>query len=357
VRLLASVRRAYRKRRYWQWLIRDERRNPFHPPWSERLRAWRRGFLSRSDRWLGLEGREAGEYLTDLARYLRTSDLNEPYARVLDDKLVFHEVFRRYPGLLPEAYALLRRGTVIPISPTVRIASFDDVLRLLSESGRLVLKPTTGGGGVNVTVLDARRAQDRIALGGVRHTLAEARAFLMTRREQLVTEYVECGEYARAIFPDSSNTVRMLTVWEEETGESFLPYAIHKFGTSRSGGVDNFARGGVAAWVDVESGRMGPAISMGPDGRPVYSPVHPETGAPVEGVIVPRWGQAVDRMLRLARDHPYLPHVGWDLAITDDGLRVFEGNSFTGNEVFQLQRPLLSHPRLRRFYQRRGVVS
>ena len=357
MRPLASVRRAYRKRRYWQWLIRDERRNPFSPPWSERLRAWRHGFLSRSYRWFGLDAREAGDYLTDWARYMRTSDLNEPYARVLDDKLVFHEVFRRYPGLLPEAYALLRRGTVVPISSTVRIASIDDVLGLLTRNGRLVLKPTTGGGGANVMVLDGRRAQDGIALGGVGRTLVEARAFLQSRREQLVTEYVECAGYARAIFSGSSNTVRMLTVWEEETGEAFLPYAIHKFGTSRSGGVDNFARGGVAAWIDVESGRMGPAISMGPDGRPVYSSVHPETGAPVEGVIVPRWREAAERMLQLARQHPYLPYVGWDLAITDDGLRVFEGNSFTGNEIFQLERPLLAHPGLRRFYQSRGVIS
>lgn len=356
MRPLAVLRRVYRKRRYWNWLIRDERRNPFHPGWAERWRAWRRGFLSRNYRWFNLDGRDASEYLTDRARYLRTSQLNEPYASVLDDKLLFHEVFRRHEGLLPETYALLRRGAILPMSSRERVESLDDVLRLLAERGRLVVKGTTGGGGARVAVLQRAAADcgalfdgDRVGEEGLRRRLASL-------REHLLMEYVDSASYARDIFPGSSNTLRILTVWEEETREAFAPYAIHRFGTRRSRGVDNFARGGVAAWIDAETGAMGPIVGIGPDGRPTYSPVHPETGARVEGVVVPRWAEAVDRMLALAREHSYVPYVGWDLVIADDGIRVFEGNSFTGYEVFQLQRPFLAHPRLRRFLQRRGVI-
>ena len=350
----AILRGAWRKRRYWKWLIHDERSNPFHPGWGERLRAWRKGFLSRNYRWFGLDGRDASDYLSDRVRYLGTSSINEPYANVLDDKLLFHEVFRRHDGLLPDAYALLRKGQVIPLSAE-GVASVDAVLDLLTVERRLILKPTTGGGGAGVTVLE-RCADGRFSVGGEPRSRDETREFLATRREQIVEQYVECAAYARAIYPGTSNTIRVLTVWEEETEQAFLPYAIHRFGTRRSNGVDNFARGGVAAWIDVETGTMGPVVSMGPDGRPAYSRVHPETGAAVEGVIVPHWARLAERMVALAADYPFIPYVGWDLVITDAGMRIFEGNSFTGAEVFQLQRPLLAHPRLRRFYQRRGVI-
>jgi hypothetical protein len=353
---LAVLRAVYRKRRYWKWLIRDESRNPFHPGWGERWRAWRAGFLSRNYRWFGLDGRDASEYLTDRARYLRTTSLNEPYASVLDDKLLFHEVFRRHEGLMPETYALLRRGRVLPMSARERVGSLDDVLRLFAARGRLVLKGTSGGGGAGVAVLRRAEPGGGAILDGAPIDEESLRRRLSALREHLVMEYVDSAAYSRAIFHGSSNTVRILTVWEEDTGQAFAPYAIHRFGTSRSRGVDNFARGGVAAWIDAESGAMGPVIGIGGDGRPTYSPVHPETGARVEGVVVPRWAEAVERILALAREHPYLPYVGWDLVITDDGIRVFEGNSFTGYEVFQLQRPFLSHPRLRRYLQRRGVI-
>jgi len=353
---LAVLRAVYRKRRYWKWLIRDEYRNPYRPGWGERWRAWRHGFLSRNYRWFGLDGRDASDYLTDRARYLRTTDLNEPYTNVLDDKLVFHEVFRRHEGLMPETFALLRRGAVLPISSRVRVASLDDVLRLLAEKGRLVLKGTTGGGGARVGVLQRAEPGGSFLLDGAPVDAESLRRRLAALREHLVMEFVDSAAYARAIFPGSSNTLRILTVWEAETGEAFASHAIHRFGTSRSRGVDNFARGGVAAWIDLETGAMGPVVGVDSGGRPTYSPFHRETGARVEGVVVPRWSEATGRMLALAREHSYVPYVGWDLVVSDDGIRLFEGNSFTGYEVFQLQRPFLSHPRLRRYLQRRGVI-
>jgi hypothetical protein len=196
----------------------------------------------------------------------------------------------------------------------------------------------------------------RVAIGGEPRPAAEARAFLAGLREHLLMEHVEAAAYSRAIYPGSTNTLRILTVWEDDTGEAFLPYALHRFGTSRSGGVDNVSGGGVAANVDEETGKMDRVVAVGSDGRPVYASVHPDTGAPIEGVVVPGWADAAARMLALAREHPYLPYVGWDAVITDSGVRVLEGNSFTGADVFQLRLPLLAHPRLRRYFERHGVV-
>jgi hypothetical protein len=54
---------------------------------------------------------------------------------------------------------------------------------------------------------------------------------------------------------------------------------------------------------------------------------------------------------------PYLPYVGWDVVVTDDGIRILEGNSNSGLDGIQHYGPLLADPRVRRFYESRGAMS
>jgi hypothetical protein len=121
--------------------------------------------------------------------------------------------------------------------------------------------------------------------------------------------------------------------------------------------MDNFTQGGVAALVDPETGRLQLGIRVLPSGRPEAVERHPDTGAEITGLVVPRWRETVERVLAVARDHPYLPYVGWDVVVTDEGIRILEGNSNSGTDILQVHGPLLADPRIRRFYERRGVLS
>jgi hypothetical protein len=352
---LSRVRAIYRKRRQWRWLIQDERNNPSGPSWSERLRAWRKGFLSYTHRFYGLDGRDASDYVSDRTRYLHISFLNEPYATVLHDKLLFHEVFRRHKRLMPELYAILRRKNISPMSDREWIGSIDDVLSLLSRKGRLVVKGTWGHGGYTVAVLEER--DGAVFLGGVAQSADEFRRFLATRRRHLLMEYVEQAAYAREIFPHSANTIRLQTFIDDETGEAFMPLAMHRFGGRDTRGVDNFTAGGAAANIDVETGVLGRGIREGSDGRPVWIERHPDTGARITGLVIPRWRETVAGVVAIAREHPYLPYVGWDVLLTDDGFRILEGNSNTAIRIFQAEKPMLADPRIRKFFQRRGAIE
>ena len=109
--------------------------------------------------------------------------------------------------------------------------------------------------------------------------------------------------------------------------------------------------------VDPETGRLGAAIRVLPNGRPEAVDCHPDTGVKIEGAVVPGWHDALARVLEIAREHPYLPYVGWDVVVTDQGIRLLEGNSNSSTDLLQVHGPLLVDPRIRRFYKRRGVLS
>ncbi len=355
MRLFARIRNLYRQRQQWTWLIKDERKNKYHPSWSQRLRAWRKGYLSQHYIWYGLDRHDDTDFVSDRIRYIRTPGLNGPYRVLLDDKLMFREVFRRHEDLMPEAYALVRQGRVLSLSRDEPIGSVDDIVRLLARKRRLVVKPITGGGGANVVFLEHR--DGGVAINGEVRDLDAARKQIARLRNHLLVEFVEQAAYSREIFPGSVNTLRILTLIDDDDPQPYMACANHRFGTRHTKGVDNISQGGLAALMDLETGVLGPGLRADRNGRPEPVDRHPDTGTPIAGVTVPRWRETVDRIVALAREYPYLPYVGWDVVMTEDGFRILEGNSFTGLEIFQLHKPMLADPRVRRFYKRRGVIQ
>lgn len=356
MQLTALAKDVYRKRQYIRWLIHDERSNRRDISRTERMRAWKAGFLSLTYRMCQIDRFGPKDYVTDRMRYLKTPFLNGAYSVVLDDKLIFNEVFRRHPGLLPETYALLRRDVVLPLTAD-RVASQEDLLRLLERKRRLVIKPTTGGGGGHVVILEPRADGAAGAVwNGEPQTAERLRERLRSSRDRLVMEFVEQAPYAREIHPGSANTIRVLCLWNDDEKAPFVARAVHRFGSPATGVVDNITQGGLDALVDLDTGRLGPGARMTPQGRPEFHDHHPDTGARIEGVQVPRWRETVAALLAVHSKYPELPYVGWDVLMTDDGFKLLEGNNMSGLWMFQVHGPLLAEPRVRRFFERRKVV-
>jgi hypothetical protein len=121
--------------------------------------------------------------------------------------------------------------------------------------------------------------------------------------------------------------------------------------------VDNSMAGGLAAAIDLDTGRASKAVSFPTRASPVgWHSAHPETGAPIEGLEIPHWPRIVARMLEVCRRLPYLPYVGWDLVVTADGFRLIEGNHFPGLFPHQAHAPLLADRRVFRFFAAHGVA-
>ena len=146
--------------------------------------------------------------------------------------------------------------------------------------------------------------------------------------QYLVTEYIQMHHAIKRIYPGSVNTVRFI-VFKRDGRTPQIGAAYLRIGTSATGGVDNLAAGGIAAEVDVETGRFGNALMLDGvnQGNLVPCPVHPDTKVPIEGVL-PRWEETRALVLDIARSISQIEYFGFDVAITEDGIKIPEINRF-----------------------------
>jgi hypothetical protein len=89
--------------------------------------------------------------------------------------------------------------------------------------------------------------------------------------------------------------------------------------------IDNFAgswTGNLVVFVEPGSGALGGAFV---DGTPCA--VHPGTGEKIAGFHLPHWSGARALVERAALRFTPLRAIGWDVALTQDGPVLVEGNS------------------------------
>jgi hypothetical protein len=219
-----------------------------------------------------------------------------------------------------------------------------------------VIKPLAGGGGTNIRFL--RREDDRMLLNEQPLSEPALARLVGSMREDVVVAYVEQRPEIAALYPRTVNTLRLLTMWDQEAGEPFVAAAVLRIGRAECYPVDNWTQGALTARLELETGLLGPGVSHPGQGTALAWHVrHPETGAPIEGLALPGWSEIRRRMLQICRSVPFLLYVGWDLILTNDGFRVLEGNHYPDLNLMQVHRPLLTDPRVARFYETHGVLQ
>jgi hypothetical protein len=101
--------------------------------------------------------------------------------------------------------------------------------------------------------------------------------------------------------------------------------------------VDNIHAGGIAASIDLATGRLGRATDLGVATTSRWHERHPVTDAIILGRILPHWPGALDLVRRAHALIGDRVVVGWDVAILEDGPCLVEGNGKP--DVDLIQRP------------------
>lgn len=330
---IAVAKRLRRHQRVLTRLARMERENYAG---GLHLSMWRRGFFTnRVYSYPGINDPSA-VFINDVRFHYRSEALNAPSARVLlNEKNVFADLLtaRGLGSYAPEVYGIVTANGLHVRSPGAHE-------RLRSQRA-VVVKPTKGHGGKGVRLASPVEVEAMVVDPGV---------------ELLVQEQiVQHPELAR-IYPGSLNTARVLAVRLPGDGP-VLAAAVHRWGAVGTGSVDNFSSGGLCSSIDLTTGRLGPAVARSKARRRVQVDRHPDTGAQITGVLVPEWGVVRDLAIQLMDAFPELDHVGWDLAVSDRGPRVVEGNAnMPAVSVFQFHGPFLHDPRLRDYYASKGLL-
>lgn len=134
----------------------------------------------------------------------------------------------------------------------------------------------------------------------------------------------QCGEMA-SLHPGSVNTVRALTI------RGKLCSAVLRMGVG-GGFVDNGCSGGIFAGLDVDTGIV---TTKGADLMEHRFLLHPTTGLTIPGFRVPQWEQVRRTVEEAVQLTPDAVIVGWDVAITDEGPVLIEGNAYPSVQIMQ----------------------
>lgn len=257
--------------------------------------------------------------------------LNPPHLlRLTEDKEVFADAAAKRGLPVPRLIAVVggqapgrddHRAEVGPLDVEEALAR--------DPADAIVVKPAEGFLGRGVRVL-RREGGHLVESGGTRHSLAELLEDLRRDgRKHIVQERVSDHPGIQVLNPsDALQTVRFTVLLDDRLDP--IMYSWLKL-APKTAEVDNYAHGfsgTVYADVDTDRGVIRALWAPRPGGIGSDSVSrHPATGAALIGAPVPHWGEA--RALARRASEAFLPMltIGWDIAITQEGPLLIEGNA------------------------------
>ncbi len=280
----------------------------------------------------------AGEYLHrfetkyNLYTIIKT-ELEGTDGRLLADKERFAALCAEHGVAAPPLVAVVENGaTRRPLH-----AKGGDATPVRFVDDDLFIKPRKGKGGRG-TLRASRTADGRYALSdGQTLTGSELARYLETlslEKPLLVQRRLSNHPDMVDMCANALCCVRVLTCRNESDAPELTNVAF-RMALRSDTTVDGLHRGGIAANVDIETGVLGPATNLGLTPDVGWCTHNPGTGVPIAGRTLPHWPET--RALAL-KAHAMLPHkvmVGWDIAITDKGPVVVEGNGAPCVDIIQ----------------------
>lgn len=186
--------------------------------------------------------------------------------------------------------------------------SLDDLAVFLTSHPRFMIKPLNKYMGKGIAVLDSR--------GEKEETLQRIKDASPCVLEELIIQ----SSTMKKLHPGSVNTVRVPTFRGKDGIQLVMPFLRVGVGDSV---VDNAGAGGILVAVDPETGIT---ISAGRNELGYVFDNHPDTCQPLYGIQLPDWENLKRIIGKLMMIEPDTRYVGWDLAHTDNGWVVVEGN-------------------------------
>lgn len=225
-------------------------------------------------------------------------------AEAFDNKYLFNKIFKDF----------IKRKWLYTEASTQ-----EDIRLFIEEQGEVILKPVDQACGVGIKKISYAD------LTGDPEILQN-----LTEDKFVLEEIISNHEDIKVLNPGTLNTVRMVTLVRRD-GSAKVLKAFIRMGSGNNV-VDNFHAGGIAAQIDIETGII---ISKG---KSIYHKdilKHPYSQIVLLGRQIPLWEEAKEFAKNLAMVKPECRYIGWDIAITDNGIEVIEGNYVAGITALQ----------------------
>lgn len=229
--------------------------------------------------------------------------LNSPeYTKYLEDKSLFNQKF-----------ALLINRKWID-AKTMTPETFSSFVCGLEKA---ILKPTDGERGEGIRIIGIPKDAKSIV-----------RLYNSLKGKKYLVEQVIVQHPSIAFGRKSVNTIRMYTLLDKY-GKAHLLKSVLRIGAPGSD-VDNYHCGGSIWPLNAEHGFVetpGKTLAVT---IPIFN--LPPDNQFMLGFHVPNYQQAVEIVIKAAEQIPQVRYIGWDVAITHDGVSIIEANSSPDND-------------------------
>lgn len=228
---------------------------------------------------------------------------------ILDDKTQFYKNYRKF--------IIHKVADIEDLKADPGLA--DSIIN--NPGGKVVLKVFNGKCGQQVLIKNSEEFK-KINLVN----------FMIDNGFDLAEEYIIQHPLLMKLSPSAVNTVRIFTQLDSSGEVEILGCRLR---ISINSFVDNMAAGNIAAPIDDATG-----ILTGPG---VYSDItrpeeykHPVTGIPIVGFRIPFWDEILKLVKEASLAHIQNRSIGWDIAVTEKGPDLIEGNHDWCKLVWQL---------------------
>lgn len=244
--------------------------------------------------YINLTEEEKKDYLTKRNYVQLIKHLNKRgYQMIFHDKIVFNRIFKDYVG----------RDFI-----DIREVGYKGFKKFVTGKESVFAKKhnSFGGDGVNKINLDGE-------------DLKVIFNQLYNNKQYLIEDTLVQHEYLNWINPKAVNNVRLITLLKD--GEVHVLFKTLRI---NSGSEEVISCHDIYMTLDDEGNILGNVVD---DECNIYKK-HPVTGFKFKGAKIPHMDQALDLVKKAAKLVPEMRLIGWDVAITEKGAAIIEGNNY-----------------------------
>ena len=316
----------------FRWLrdIKDDFIQNKNIPIRTKVWAYRHGFLSYRLAQYGITKKNYKNFISDF-EYKWLRHIDNYYKIWFEDKITIKYVASDYNKFFPKYYYFisLKQGEnqIIPMMdcPKGYGNTYEDIIKLVKKEKDIALKRDKGSHGEGFYRLSYK--DGKLYLNLEEATYEDVVEILSDKsNEYLVTEYIKQCDVLNKIYDGSVNTIRII-VFKEDGKTPRIGNAYMRFGSKKTGTVDNIGAGGIFVSLDEETGYFHDALIITDDLKIVPCDKHPDSGLPIEGYI-PNWDKVIKDVLDVASYLEQIEYFGFDIAITSDGMKFPEINRY-----------------------------
>ncbi len=350
--------RRLRKQGYSEYFaprVLDERFNDLfsnkETTWKQKIWAQKRGFLSDKIAFYGLTEENFKDYLSDFD-YYKLHPINGPYSHWIDDKLTMKLILHPFSEYLPEYYYQISNGQILKLMdcPEGYESTIEDIIRLLYEKHFLAAKLYSGtfaNGFLKISYEGENILINNVVISYESLVNLISSWLRIRSGGYLITEYLSGNSELGKIWNQTPNTLRTMVI-NEDKQQAKLASSFFRFGSSKTGVVDNASIGGVCCHVNNDTGEFSDGRIL-KDHELISCPNHPDTNMQIGGIL-PSWESFKTILIKISAYLPQLKYMGYDVIFTNNGFKIIEINSHQGIKFHQFYQPFFANEITKDFF-------